>query len=93
MRKYALGADQVARTALRLPLAGWSYTVTQEGVSVLWKAVKSPDPNGYHGWSQKGGENERYRVGEKGEFLRHDTGACYLGVGICDGGFGAEGGT
>ena len=39
---------------VRPPQLAWFCTVTWEGVSVLWKAVKSLDPNGSPGGSKKG---------------------------------------
>jgi hypothetical protein len=39
------GADRVAKTACEPTPADWFCTVTWEGGSVLWKAVKSLDPN------------------------------------------------
>ena len=42
-------------------LTGWFCAVTWEGDSVLWKAVKSPDSNGYYRCSQRSGKNEKHR--------------------------------
>src|SRR2546422_11429064 len=69
MAASLLGADRAARTALRPPsLVGFAQS-NFEAASVLWKAVKSPDPNGYDEQAQKSGVHERHRGGQKGGLL------------------------
>jgi hypothetical protein len=62
-----------------------------EGVSFLWKAVKSPDPNGFYGQFQKTGESTEWA--RRGSFRAKIRKPASLGLESAREGFGAEGGT
>ena len=95
MTAYALGADLVARTALRPPCLVGSARSLERALSVLWRGVKSLDPYGSTDGSRKRGGDRGLYVGQQ-EKERSGGRLCepvLMRVGTSRCSFGAEGGT